>query len=236
MSDIGSWFSLRLSHYLTKIGGEEQKEEGTQVLIKVRDCNNSPTTPFCNHFSPSPVYVPGCVDTAKRRDASYCMTNQDELIHLSMVSFLNKPIGSVCISPIQWLSNSLQLNLSPLPSIIFSSPLSFLLCHSICCVWLRVTLSGCMSLLSTNLSSSVFKESGQIPRVPIPQTLPVFGSGVAMFPGQMDPLSHIFPPEFQNSFLAMNATDRACSETVTIHLKSSFVPTFLPYVQKHPLF
>lgn len=30
---------------------------------------------YCNHFNPSPVCVPGCVDMAKRRDASYCMTN-----------------------------------------------------------------------------------------------------------------------------------------------------------------
>lgn len=29
----------------------------------------------CNHFNPSPVCVPGCVDTAKRCDASHCMTN-----------------------------------------------------------------------------------------------------------------------------------------------------------------
>lgn len=37
-----------------------------------------------------------------------------------MVSFLNKPMGSVCISPIQWLRKSLQQDLPPLtPALCF---------------------------------------------------------------------------------------------------------------------
>lgn len=34
-----------------------------------------PRSSYCNHFNPSAVRVPGCVDTVKRRDASRCMTN-----------------------------------------------------------------------------------------------------------------------------------------------------------------
>lgn len=34
-----------------------------------------PCYSYCNHFNPSPVCVPGCVDTVKRCDASRCMTN-----------------------------------------------------------------------------------------------------------------------------------------------------------------
>lgn len=146
-----------------------------------------------------------------------------------MVSFLNKPMGTVCISPIQWLSNSLSTKkkkrkicqfLAPLsrfcphlkpagsplhPDALSSLPpvLSFLLCHSICsvllrylCVWFFVSL--------------YLGELGQIPSIPIPQTLSVFGSGVAMCCGQMDPLSQIFAQSFLNSSSAVNPTDRSC--------------------------
>lgn len=146
-----------------------------------------------------------------------------------MVSFLNKPMGTVCISPIQWLSNSISTKkkkrkicqfLAPLsrfcphlkpagsplhPDALSSLPpvLSFLLCHSICsvllhylCVWFFVSL--------------YLGELGQIPSIPIPQTLSVFGSGVAMCCGQMDPLSQIFAQSFLNSSSAVNPTDRSC--------------------------
>lgn len=69
------------------------------------------------------------------------------------------------------------------------------MCHFICVY----------DSLSTNLALSVFKELGYIPSVPILQTLPVFGSGVAMFP-----LSHIFDQSFLNSFLAINPIVLVC--------------------------
>lgn len=34
-----------------------------------------PCCSCCNHFNPSPVHVPGCVDRVKQCDASCCMTN-----------------------------------------------------------------------------------------------------------------------------------------------------------------
>lgn len=160
ISDICAWLACAVfSHYLTEMveKKEEEEEEGTKSAYQIERLQQFPYYSYCNHFNPSPVCVPGCVDMAKRCDASYCMTNYDELIHLSMVSFLNKPTGSVCISPIQWLSNSLQQNLSsarlsrfcphlkltgspispPFPSMLYLFlPLSFLLCHSIFCVLL----------------------------------------------------------------------------------------------------
>ena len=45
------------SHYLNKMGEEaedEEEEEGTEVLIKMKDCNNSPTTPIVITSIPLP--------------------------------------------------------------------------------------------------------------------------------------------------------------------------------------
>lgn len=174
ISDICSWFSLHVRFFFfSSLSHHDGKREGggggDKSAYQNERLQQFLHNSYCNHFSPSPVCVPGCVDTVKRRDASCCMTNQDELIHLSMVSFLNKPMGSVCISPIQWLSNSLQQNLSlfashvallssfethwlshssssPPTPYLFLPSLSFPHYHSICCVLLRVTLSVCMIL------------------------------------------------------------------------------------------
>ena len=64
-------------HYLTKMveKEEEEEEEGTKSAYQNETLQQFPYYSYCNHFNPSPVCVPGCVDTAKRRDASYCMTN-----------------------------------------------------------------------------------------------------------------------------------------------------------------
>lgn len=58
ISDICSWFSLHLVfffffHYLTMMG-KEKEEEGTKALIKMKDCNNSPTTPIVITSVPLP--------------------------------------------------------------------------------------------------------------------------------------------------------------------------------------
>lgn len=169
ISDICSWFSLHVHFFSLSYHDGKREGGGDKSAYQNERLQQFPHNSYCNHFSPSPVCVPGCVDTAKRCDASYCMTNQDELIHLSMVSFLNKPMGSVCVSPIQWLSNSLQQNLSlfaplscssfethwlshssssssPPTPYLFLPSLSFPHYHGICCVLLCVTLSVCMIL------------------------------------------------------------------------------------------
>lgn len=57
ISDICSRFGLHVrfffSHYLTEMG-EEEEEEGTKVLIKMKDCNNSPTAPIVITSIPLP--------------------------------------------------------------------------------------------------------------------------------------------------------------------------------------
>ena len=51
---LGSHVRL-FSHYLNKMGEEaEEEEEGTKVLIKMKDCNNSPTTPIVITSIPLP--------------------------------------------------------------------------------------------------------------------------------------------------------------------------------------
>lgn len=60
------WFACAFffSHYLTEMG-EEEEEEGTKVLIKMKDCNNSPTTPIVITSIPLP---PVFLDVLTRRN------------------------------------------------------------------------------------------------------------------------------------------------------------------------
>lgn len=148
-----AWFFF--PHYLTKMRGAWRRR-GHKCLSKWKIAT-IPYHSYCNHFSPFPICVPECVDAGKRCDASYCMTNWDELIHLSTVSFLNRPRGSACISPIQWLSNSnnslllchtyvLIWNLLTLPFLPLSPPCLIFSCVCDKSILFHVTLSVCMIL------------------------------------------------------------------------------------------
>ncbi len=64
-------FFFSLSHRDGRRGGGG----GDKSAYQNERLQQFPYYSYCNHFNPSPACVPGCVDTAKRRDASYCMTN-----------------------------------------------------------------------------------------------------------------------------------------------------------------
>lgn len=85
---------VRSLHYLSG---------GKRVLINMKDCHGSLTARVVIASIHS-HHVSRYVDTGKQLDALCCMTNQNELIRLSMVSFLNKSTGREDISSIQCLT------------------------------------------------------------------------------------------------------------------------------------
>lgn len=69
------FFFFSLSQQDGRRGGGRGGGGGDRSAYQNERLQQFPYYSYCNHFNPSPVCVPGCVDTAKRRDASYCMTN-----------------------------------------------------------------------------------------------------------------------------------------------------------------
>lgn len=102
------------------------------------------------------------------------------LLLICVSVFIPKPAATP--APPQFLT-------PPSPPPPFSVTVSFLciaMCHLVCThVWTTLCLPVCLRLYSTELDPDSF--------LPIPQTLSVLGSGVAMFSGQMDSLSRTFP-------------------------------------------
>lgn len=80
ISDICSRFSLHVRFFffffsLSQQDGRRGGGGGDKSAYQNERLQQFPYYSYCNHFNPSPICAPGCVDTAKRRDASYCMTN-----------------------------------------------------------------------------------------------------------------------------------------------------------------